>query len=321
MAFLQGAHSVLAPASPQAAAIARLAEFFIGFGAFIWLLVLGFLAYSVLRPRRLGERDEDRRVTHRQLVLVSVALGLSTLLLLGLGFVDYSTGRHVETAYSKSADTLHVRLIGHQWWWEVQYESPHNPQLLKTANEVHIPVGRPVLLRLESRDVIHSFWAPNLHGKSDLIPGYTGELTIQADRPGIFRAPCAEYCGAQHAKMALLVIAQPVAEFTTWYANEMGNAVAPANPAAARGRAVFLTAACPFCHTIRGTESAGTVAPDLTHLASRQTLAAGTMPNGRGNLGGWIVAPQAIKPGNQMPAIALPPKDLAALLDYLVTLR
>jgi len=238
-----------------------------------------------------------------------------------LGFVDYSTGRHVETAYSKSADTLHVRLIGHQWWWEVQYESPHSPQLLKTANEIHIPVGRPVLLRLESRDVIHSFWAPNLHGKSDLIPGYTGELTIQADRPGIFRAPCAEYCGAQHAKMALLVIAQPAAEFTTWYANEMGNAVAPADPAATRGRAVFLTAACPFCHTIRGTESAGAVAPDLTHLASRQTLAAGTIPNRRGYLGGWIVDPQGIKPGNQMPPNVLPAKDLEALLDYLVTLR
>jgi cytochrome c oxidase subunit 2 len=323
MLLLQGAHSVLAPASPQAAAIAHLAEFFFGLGTLVWLLVIGFLGYSLLRPRRLGERDEDRRVTHRQLVVVSVALGLSAVLLVALGFVDYGTGRHIETGYSKAADTLHIRLIGHQWWWEVQYEAPSARQPLETANEIHIPVGQPVLVRLESRDVIHSFWAPNLHGKSDLIPGYTGELTIQADRAGIFRAPCAEYCGAQHAKMTLLVIAQPPGEFAAWFSNEMANAVAPPDSAgqAARGRQVFLSASCPFCHTIRGTGSAGAVAPDLTHLAGRQTLAAGAIPNGRGNLAAWISASQVIKPGNQMPAIALPAKDLQALVDYLVTLR
>jgi cytochrome c oxidase subunit II len=321
MLLLQGAHSVLAPASPQAGAIAHLAELFFGLGAFVWLLVLGFLAYSMLRPRRLGERQEEDGVTRRQLRGVRIGLGLSTLLLIGLGFVDYSTGRHVETGYSKSSDTLRVRLIGHQWWWEVQYEAPHSPELLKTANEIHIPVGRPVLLKLESRDVIHSFWAPNLHGKSDLIPGYSGELTIQADTPGIFRAPCAEYCGAQHANMTLLVVAQRAGDYAAWLSNQTNNAAPPASPGAERGRQVFLSAACPSCHTIRGTESAGAVGPDLTHIAGRQMLAAGTIPNDRNHLAGWIAAPQAVKPGNQMPAIPLPAKDLQALLDYLVTLR
>jgi cytochrome c oxidase subunit 2 len=323
MALIQDAHSVLAPASPQAAAIARLAEFFFALGGVVWLLVLGFLAYSLLRPRRLGEQDADARISRRQLAGVGGALALSTVLLLVLGVIDYGTAKRVElgTSAAKQPDTLQVGLIGHQWWWEVQYRSPHSGQAFTTANEIHIPVGRPVAVTLDSRDVIHSFWAPNLRGKTDLIPGYTSRLMIQADTPGIFRAPCAEYCGAQHAKMTLLVIAQPVGDFTAWYANEASNATAPADSATARGREVFLTAACPFCHTIRGTESSGTVAPDLTHLASRRMLAAGAIPNRRGYLGGWIVDPQGIKPGNQMPPNVLPAKDLNALLDYLVTLR
>jgi len=318
---MQGAHSVLGPASPQAAAIAHLALLFFALAAIVWLLVLGFLGYALLRSRRLGERETDARLTRRQIIAVSAALGLSTIVLLALGFVDYGTARDIETAHTRSSDTLHIRLIGRQWWWQVQYQQRTPPYQVVTANELHIPLGRPVVLTLESADVIHSFWAPNLHGKSDLIPSYSNAFLIQADSPGVYRAPCAEYCGTQHAKMALLIVAQPADSFAAWYTNQLRDAPPPAGGAAAHGREVFLAAACPFCHTIRGTSSGGNVAPDLTHLATRSTLAAGTIPNERAELAAWIANPQGIKPGNQMPANLVGGRDLNALLDYLSTLR
>lgn len=318
---MQDAHAVLNPASPQAAAIAHLIRIFFGVAIIIWLVVLGALAYALARPRRLAQRDADPRLHRRQIVTVSAALALSTALLLSLGFVDYGTGRNIDTARATSPDTVRVLLIGRQWWWEIQYEQPTPPYRVTTANEMHIPVGRPVLMTLESADVIHSFWAPNLHGKSDLVPSYRSGFLIQADRAGIYRAPCAEYCGAQHAKMHLLIIAQSPDSFATWYANETHNAAEPANAALARGREVFLNAACPFCHTIRGTPTGGSVAPDLTHLASRLTLAAGMVPNRRRELGAWIENSQGIKPGNRMPANLVSGQDLNALLDYLGSLR
>ena len=318
---MQGAHSVLGPASPQAAAIAQLAVLFFGIAAIVWLLVLAFLAYSVLRSKRLGERDHDARFTRRQIVGVSAALGVSAVMLLALGFVDYGTGRDIDTARVNSTYTLRIHLTGRQWWWQVQYEQPTPPYRVTTANEMHIPLGRPVVLTLESADVIHSFWAPNLHGKSDLIPSYRSAFLIQADKPGVYRAPCAEYCGTQHAKMTLLIVAQPADSFAAWYANELRDAPQPASAAAARGREVFLTAACPLCHTIRGTASGGNVAPDLTHLATRATLGAGSIPNHRAELAGWVANPQGVKPGNQMPANLVSGRDLNALLDYLGALR
>lgn len=319
---MQDAHAVLNPASPQAAAIAHLARIAFALAGVIWLTVLGALGYALARSRGLGERDHEPRLTRRQIFSVSAALAVSAVLLLALGFVDYGTGRGIEHARYASTDTLRIRLIGRQWWWEIQYEQRTPPYQVTTANEMHIPVGRPVLLTLESSDVIHSFWAPNLHGKSDLVPSYRSGFLIQADRPGVFRAPCAEYCGTQHAKMHLLIIAQPADSFAAWYANETRDAATtPLNASAARGRDVFLAAACPFCHTIRGTGTAGSVAPDLTHLASRLTLAAGTIPNRREQLAAWIANAQGIKPGNQMPANLVSGADLNALLDYLGSLR
>ncbi|MFN2572533.1 MAG: c-type cytochrome [Gemmatimonadales bacterium] len=318
---MQGAHDVLNPASPQAAAIAHLARVFFAVAGAVWLVVLGFLATALLRPKRLGERDKDARLTRRHVVGVTGALVLSALALLSLGFIDYKTGRGIETARAISNDTVHVRLTGRQWWWQIQYEQRTPPYRVTTANEMHIPVGRPVMLTLESSDVIHSFWAPNLHGKSDLVPSYSSGFLIQADTPGVYRAPCAEYCGVQHAKMALLVIAEPADSFAAWYANQMRDAAPPQTTAASAGRAVFLTKACPFCHTIRGTPSGGSVAPDLTHLATRGTLAAASILNHRAELAGWIANPQGIKPGNHMPANLVGGHDLNALLDYLETLR
>lgn len=317
---MQGAHSVLGPASAQAAAIAHLARMYFGLAALIWLLVLAFLALSLWRARGLKEQDVDPRFARRQMVGVSVALGISAVLLLALGFLDYSTGRDIERAQTASRDTVHVRIVGRQWWWQIRYEQATPPFHVTTANELRIPVGRPVLLTLESSDVIHSFWAPNLHGKSDLVPSYSSGFLIQADRAGVYRAPCAEYCGAQHAKMALLIIAQPADSFAAWYANEAKDA-APAPPAAVAGQQVFRNAACPFCHTIRGAAPGGVVAPDLTHLAARTTIAAGTLPNRRAELAGWVANAQGIKPGNRMPANLVSGADLNALIDYLMSLK
>jgi cytochrome c oxidase subunit II len=314
------AHNALSPASPQAATIAALANTFFVVAAAIWLLVLAFLTYSLIRARRLGEREQETGLSRRQTLAVSSALAISTLMLVAIGALDYGTGRRVERIGS-AGDTVKIRLVGHQWWWEVQYEQSTPPYRITTANELHVPVGRPVLLRLESRDVIHSFWAPNLHGKSDLIPGYTGTLTFQADKAGVYAAPCAEYCGAQHAKMSLLVVAEGPAEFDAWYANEQRNARAPATAVAQRGQDVFARSACSYCHTIRGAAGGGVVAPDLTHVGARRTLAAGAIPNRRDALAGWIMNSQGVKPGNQMPPMPLAGHDLEALLDYLTNLR
>ena len=189
-----------------------------------------------------------------------------------------------------------------------------------TANEVHIPLGKPVRLELTSDDVIHSFWIPQLAGKTDVIPGQRNIAWIEADAPGIYRGACTEYCGQQHANMASFVVAQSPTEFAQWLDHQRTAARLP-DSAAAAGLAVFESAACASCHTIRGTSAAGRIGPDLTHLESRATIAAGMLENTRGNLAGWITNPQTIKPGNVMPAVPLRSRDLQSLLAYLGTLR
>lgn len=217
---------------------------------------------------------------------------------------------------------LTIEAIGRQFWWEVHYLDANGNRLFETANEIHIPVGQTVLIRLFAGDVIHSFWVPRLAGKIDMIPGRINQIRIRADRPGVYRGQCAEYCGLQHAKMAFFVIAEPEPEFRRWAAHQALPAEAPDDTLGARGREVFLRTACRACHVIRGTPATtATIGPDLTHLASRRTLAAATMPNTRGHLGGWIANPQALKPGNGMPAVPLSGDDFNALLHYLQSLR
>jgi cytochrome c oxidase subunit 2 len=182
-------------------------------------------------------------------------------------------------------------------------------------------VKRRVLVRLLSSDVIHSFWVPNLNGKRDLIPGRVNSMVIEADRPGEFRGQCAEYCGAQHANMALLVIAEDEAKFDAWRLRQVNSAREPTDAQQQRGRDVFLATSCVMCHTIRGTGAYGQNAPDLTHMAARHYLAAGALPNSAGSLAGWIVNSQSIKPGNHMPPVPLAPDDLQALLAYLTSLQ
>jgi cytochrome c oxidase subunit 2 len=214
-----------------------------------------------------------------------------------------------------------VRVIARQWWWELQYQADPPSQMVITANELHIPVGKPVLLELESRDVIHSFWVPALHGKRDLIPGHPSTTYLRADQPGVYRGQCAEFCGDQHARMGLLVVAEPPEVFQQWLAHARAPAPEPADEVTRRGREVFLRGPCVMCHAVSGTIAAATNGPDLTHVAGRRTLAGATVANVPGNLAGWILDAQAIKPGNHMPPLPLPAPDLQALLAYLETLR
>jgi cytochrome c oxidase subunit II len=216
---------------------------------------------------------------------------------------------------------LTVKVTGHQWWWQLNYEAHQADQTFETANEIHIPVGQPVKLDFESPDVIHSFWVPNLAGKQDLIPGRYTELTIRADKPGIYRGQCAEYCGIQHAHMAMYVVAQNPSEYAIWRAQQLKSAASPANIDLRHGQQVFLSSACAMCHSITGTSAGGHMGPDLTHFGSRMTIAAGTVRNSFGNLTGWIADPQRVKPYTRMPAVALTGPDLIAVSHYLESLK
>jgi cytochrome c oxidase subunit 2 len=190
-----------------------------------------------------------------------------------------------------------------------------------TANEIHVPVGRPVSLELRAQDVIHSFWVPNLAGKKDLLPGYVQSAWFRADRAGTYRGQCAEFCGAQHAKMGLVVIADPPARYEAWASQSRKPASPPVDAVQRQGEVVFLSGSCAMCHTIAGTRAGSRTGPDLTHVGSRLTLAAGTLPNTPENLARWITDPQRVKPGTRMPATQLPPRDLAALVMYLEALK
>jgi len=225
------------------------------------------------------------------------------------------------TAAPDAANRLTVQVTGHQWWWEVRYNTGAPSGMVTTANEIHIPAGRPVRLELQSGDVIHSFWVPELAGKTDVIPGQTNVTWLEARRPGIYTGHCGEYCGMQHAHMQVVIVAQTPAAFAAWLAAQRDSAVAPADPVAMRGQRVFLSSPCASCHTIRGTPAGGRVGPDLTHLASRTTLAAGTLDNTPLNLERWINNAQLVKPGAAMPPMLIAPGDLQPLVHYLETLH
>lgn len=218
-------------------------------------------------------------------------------------------------------DPLTVEVVGHRWWWEVHYPGGSPDSMVATANEIHIPVGRQVRLRLSSADVIHSFWAPTLAGKTDLIPGKTNTMWLEAERAGRYGGQCAEYCGDQHAHMRTAVVADDPAAFDRWLEAQRQPAAEPGGGDPARGRDVFLGSACSLCHSVRGTRAGGRLGPDLTHLASRSTIAAGTLPNTKEGLLSWITAPQVAKPGTVMPAVPLSAADLTALVAYLQTLH
>ena len=308
-----GAQNVLAPASEDARLIALLSWWFFGAGALVLIVTLGLLFVAV----NLTRGGEARPISFRSATALVVGGGVvaPVLAIIAVTFSGVAIGD--ETEGPRGAAGPEVEVVGRLWWWEFRYLDEDGDVAAVTANELHLPVGERARLRLVSDNVIHSFWVPNLQGKTDLIPGRDNVLYAEPAVPGAWRGQCAEFCGTEHGLMGFMVVAEPRPEFDAWLAAQASDAAVTEGP----GLEVFLDYECGECHTIRGTRADGNGGPDLTHLASRRTLAAATLPNTRGNLGGWITSTHEVKPGALMPAIAPEPAELQQLLDFLGALE
>lgn len=303
--------SVLHPAGPDAAIISQFAWVLFGGSALIFVAVMALMVLSL--------RRSARPVTPRWWIF---GAGFAFPVVVLSALLVWSTWRSAELTPQTSKGAFTIGVTAKMWWWEVRYHDPASGREIASANEIRIPVGRPVYLGLSSTDVIHSLWVPALNGKMDTVPGRVTGLTLRADKPGVYRGQCAEYCGEQHARMALHVVAMEPAEFDRWLAREAQPAAPPDNALLERGRAAFLEQRCQACHTIRGVAGNSRLGPDLTHVGSRLHIAAGTLRNHRGTLAGWVADPQAIKPGARMPAAAdLDGDTLHALAAYLEQLK
>jgi len=321
--------SALNPAGEQGGSIAKLWWIYFWVLTVIFILVAIFLFLAML-PRRsrepAGQSDQPSQSRERSIATVVIgAVIASIVVLFVLLLIDFFAVRSIYALNDQNtadADPLTIKITGHQWWWQVEYENESEPsKAMTTANELHVPIGRPVKLTLQSSDVIHSFWVPNIHGKKDLVPGHPTEMWLKATQPGTFRGQCAEFCGLQHAHMRLTFIAETTQAFEQWMQSSSSDAPQPTTDTQQRGLQVFMSNQCMMCHTINGTNARATVGPDLTHIGSRDMLAAGSIPNTRGYLAGWIANPQNINPGVRMPPNTLPSDDLNALLDYLESLK
>ncbi|MEP9327309.1 cytochrome c oxidase subunit II [Paraburkholderia phymatum] len=316
--------SALEPAGIQAERILDLWNLTLIVCGAVFAAVLLAMFIALLRAQRSDaatapEPMPDDRAERRTRRGVIAASSVSVALLVGLVVADVLTDR----ALSKLpvANPVRIELTGQQWWWQAVYPSDSGQPGFTTANELHVPAGRPVVVALKAGDVIHTFWVPNLHGKKDMLPGIASTIEFRADKPGVYRGQCAEYCGAEHALMAMLVVAESPAQYGAWREHQAGAAVSSADALAQRGRQVFERSTCAGCHTVRGTAAQGTLGPDLTHLMSRQTIAAGMFANTQANLLHWIRDPNALKPGTTMPAVPLTADDLRAVVAWLGTLQ
>lgn len=309
--------SIFSSASDDAARVTWLAWFMIVLSALIFAGVMIAMVLAIRRNRSRPPHEVDLSDKGHGWILwgggVMPAVVLVVLFAVSLGAMARYPG-------SRPVVTIHV--TGHQWWWQLDYEFPETSQHFRTANEIHIPVGKPVRLLLTTGDVIHSFWIPQLQGKLDLNPGDTNDLRLDARRPGTYTGACAEYCGTQHAKMGLTVVAEDSTQFRQWAARQLTEAVPPVDSTTLIGQRLFVTGPCALCHTVRGTSALAQVAPDLTHVGSRLTIAAGALPNTLGNLEGWIANAQALKPGSKMPTITMyTGPELRAIAAYVANLK
>lgn len=321
---LNGNQSSLNPVGPAAAQVEGEFALIFWITTAVYILVLIALVIAVAHrkqsldimpePLKISEASERKSA---RVMLGSIVVTVVLLFIMLVG--SFRTSRALGSMNEENALTIDV--YGHQWWWEVQYPNDQPWKIVESANEIHVPVETPIRIHGTSRDVIHSFWAPNVHGKRDLMPGYETEIIMQIDKPGKWRGQCAEYCGEQHAHMSFFMVAESKSDFEQWLAAQVQSAVAPSTPQTIHGQQVFLTHACVLCHTIRGTPAGSRVGPDLTHIASRSTIAAGLLPNTIGNLGGWILNAQTLKPGCRMPPNQMSGADLQDLLAYLETLK
>lgn len=303
------------PAGPYAGSITTLAWVLLAMAAVVFLVVLVALWAALFGRPQLRERIGGTTVIWIGGIAFPIVV-LTALLVYGLTLTR-------SLSAPITGDEMRVRVVGEMWWWRVTYLDARGRPVLLDANELHIPVGQPVVLELESNDVIHSFWVPRLSGKLDMIPGRRNLMRIQADEPGVFGGQCAEYCGGPHALMGFAVIAhEPRAYARMMAARLLPSPTLPAVPEAVRGADLFMSAGCAACHRIAGTPANGIAGPDLTHVGSRLTLGAGILPNNLGTMMGWIGNSQAIKPGNRMPPYTvLSGEDLKALAVYLEAQR
>ena len=312
--------AALDPKGPEAGAVASLIWSFTALCTIVFLLVL--IALAVALARRHRERPDpaeaDPRTERRVGTIVATLAILTGIVVAGLTVISFAAQQRV---FGLADPAVEIQVTGHQWWWELKYDDPDPSRIVVTANELHVPVGQLVRLDLSSADVIHSFWVPCLMGKADLVPGRHNTLSFTASKPGVYGGQCAEFCGLQHAHMGLRVFVDSAADYDAWRARQASSALQPASTSQSMGEVAFMSAPCDSCHTIRGAGAGGTVGPDLTHLASRTTIAAGTAELNRGTLAAWITDPQSMKPGANMPTMKLDPDDLDNLLDYLTGLK
>ena len=302
---------VLDPAGPYATSVSRLSWILMGMAAIVLLVVLAALYVALF-----GRRDLQTRLGGKTMIWVG-GIAFPVVVLTGLLIYGLSLTRHLSDPVQ--GNELRIRVIGEMWWWRVAYLDPQGREILQDANELHIPAGRPVVLELQSADVIHSFWVPRLSGKLDMIPGRRNLLRIQADKPGVFGGQCAEYCGGPHALMGFTVVAHEPAQFARAMQARLQRQALPVNVSSlSRGARLFDEAGCAACHRIAGTAANGLAGPDLTHVGSRRSLGAGILPNNRGAMMGWIANSQAIKPNNRMPPYTmLSYEQLNELASYL----
>jgi cytochrome c oxidase subunit 2 len=315
-----GWQSALDPQGPQSEHLTRLIWIFTIISAVIWVAVMAVMLIAILRraPERRDPLTLQVSTERRSLTVVGGAAAATLLTVIALTAVSFWSQRQL---YAKDPDGLVVQITGRQWWWDVRYESHKPEEIVTTANELYIPAGEPITLKLAASDVIHSFWVPSLMGKQDLIPGQDNVLRFTASRPGIYRGQCAEFCGWQHAHMGIMAVVLPKNQFESWRRAQAAPAATPNDPTRQKGAALFRSKACVMCHTVRGTPAGSRVGPDLTHFASRKSIASATLPMSRGNIAAWVVDPQGIKPGTNMPNVSLAPDEIDPLVSYLEDLR
>jgi cytochrome c oxidase subunit 2 len=307
---------MLHTAGPGATRVEHFWWLLFGISAAVFFFVTALVILAVVRRRRPSVGDPGREVEPgwgQRFILVS---GVAVPVVILLATFAFTLREMTALAKPLSRARLTISVAGHLWWWEARY-----PNGVVTANELHIPTGEPVRIELTTADVIHTFWVPELQTKMDQIPGHTNEMWIQADTPGRYRGQCSQFCGLQHAHMIFYVVADSPVDFQAWEARQAEPAAAPVSPAAASGLGVFTSNTCAGCHAIRGTPAVATVGPDLTHLADRATIAAGTLDNTPEQLARWITDPQGVKPGAIMPPTQLTSSDLTDLVAYLQSLK
>lgn len=323
------AQSTLQEAGPASTQISHLSWFMTILFLIITIIMWALIGWAFYRRRGSLAEHEPVEVGggHIWIAIGGIAvplLILSVLFVLGLNLLtDFPIhGMHGGMADTQAMMKPEIRVVGHQWWWEVQYLNDDVSKEFTTANEIHLPAHRPVNIEVVTRDVMHSFWIPALHGKVDLIPGHPNYIRIEASQAGSYTGQCAEFCGAQHAHMRLLAVAQEPEEYEAWLEAQRQAGAQPQSKDAIEGEQIFLAGPCSMCHTVRGTAAGGRVAPDLTHIGSRQYIAANSFENNDANLEAWITHAQSMKPGSQMPDLTqFTGEQLHDLVAYLRQLQ